>query len=209
MSGQQKPAGIRLRRGKPPFLPVPLGNGAFIRLRAATSMEIDAASVEVGQQIAAIALGSAHAARLAELLPDFDPGALADFAGREVDERRALLRDLGFRTNVDVLTRRLLLIALVERCHDGWSGVHDADGIAIPTPSAGTIAALLLDSRIREDCEQAIFARLHLEHAEGNASPASPNGGAGEEQKPAPSAGPAASPAPKAPSTPPVAAVRK
>lgn len=155
-----------------------LGGDAIIRLRATTTFEVEEASARVARQMAAMIAGSADAARLATLIPDFDIGDMAD------ENRLAAVQ------------RRLLLIDLVALCNDGWSGIVDADDNPLPSPPEPAWIALLLDDPgMAAACERAVYARVHEEVAEGNALPASPHGGAQAGNAPAPTAVPVAPPA--------------
>ena len=161
--------GMKLRKKKPPFVAVMLRGGAAIRLRAATSSEIEAAASQAGEQLAGIMLASDQAARLAALLPGFDLGPLADLAQMPGGERRALLADIGLRGRFDALRDRLMLTDLICRCHDGWSGVRDDDNVEIPAPEPGAVSWLLEDMTLLQRCSDAIYAGVHTEAVEGNA----------------------------------------
>lgn len=188
---------LRLRKSPPPFVPVPLGAGAFIRLRAAASSEVDAAAGAAGSRIAALMLGAEDARALSDLLPDLDLGDLVGLAdGGDIAAR--LRAEVGLKSRLDLLTERLVLISLVARCNDGWTGVADEDGTPLDAPHEGSIALLLQDPGSRGVCHNAIYARYHAEAVEGNGSAASPSGGAAAAETTAPAADLSAAPAPAA-----------
>ena len=89
-------------------------------------------------------------------------------------------------------------MTLALACSEGWQGVFDADGAPIAEPHAGAVALLLSDPVEAAKVRRVLNAGLHAEHDEKNASAASPNGGAAEAARPAPTATPAASLAPLA-----------
>lgn len=169
---------LKVRNGLPPFVPVPLGAGAFFRLRAATSDEIESAASAIGFQTAAILQGSAEADALAGMLPGFDFGDLRELAGKTRPETRELLDNLGISTRLDRLRDRLLLIELCAVCNDGWVGVVDEGGNGLASDRGG-IAMLLVDAAISEKCRARVYAAVHEEFSEGKGLPASPDGGAG------------------------------
>jgi len=161
-----------LKKGAPPFVPVRLGDGAFIRLRAATSWEIEDASAHVSAQLAAVMVGAQDAAALAALLPDFDFGTLA-----ELREAPGEMQSAGVRTRLTRLTERFVLIRLVDLCNDGWTGVADAEGVKFPDkPDEGMIALLLADGEMLRRVQEVVFGRLHVEQAEGKGFAVSLNG---------------------------------
>jgi hypothetical protein len=152
---------LRLRRARPAFVPVQLGAGAVIRVRPATTADVDHTSARAQRDLAGFALGGDAIAILAPVLGDgMDVGALKTAEG------------------IAVASIRLTEVYLVERCNDGWSGVADETGAPIATPDAAAIALLLADPIIRARVLGVINAGVHEEAAEGNAFAASPSGGA-------------------------------
>jgi hypothetical protein len=169
---------LRLRTKRPGAVPVALGGGAVMRVRPATTADVDHTSARAQRDLAGFAAGSAAAAILEPVLGDgFTVGALKTPAG------------------IAAASIRLTEVYLVERCHDGWSGVATETGELIPSPDAATIALLLADPVIRNTVMTVINAGVHEEVSEGNVFAASPNGGA-DTPAGAPDAERSASPAP-------------
>ena len=81
--------------------------------------------------------------------------------------------------------------------NDGWDGVTDEAGVEIKFDVAW-LAWMLEDHIALERCRSAVFAAVYAEAVEGNASPASPDGGAKAGRSSAPDAEPTASAAPTA-----------
>jgi hypothetical protein len=152
---------LKLRKGKPPFVPVPLGGGAIIRVRAATQSDVEYASARATPLLAGLVAGAECAPALAGALgDDFNVDALTD---------EARLRTAAVR---------LSEIYLVLACQDGWAGVGNEDGSEASAPDAATIALLLQDPVCRNKVMQVVNAAVHAEDEEKNASSASPSGGA-------------------------------
>jgi hypothetical protein len=142
-------------------VPVALGGGAVFRVRPATSTDVDYAGARAQRDLAGFAAGSEAASILEPVLGDgFSVGALKSADG------------------LAAASVRLCEVYLVERCHDGWSGIATEAGEPIPMPDAGTIALLLADPIHRQRVMSVINAGVHEEAQEGNASAASPSGGA-------------------------------
>jgi hypothetical protein len=153
---------LKLRKGRPPFVPVDLGGGAVIRVRPATSADVEEAGARAQRDIMGFVAGSDAGDVLAEVLgDDFNVRALKD------------------SPRVMPASARLAEVYLVLACHDGWSGIGTEDGEPIPEPDAATLAMLLADPRHRYKIISVVNASLHEETAEKNVSDASPNGGAG------------------------------
>jgi hypothetical protein len=153
---------LKLRKGKPPFVPVALGGGATIRVRAATQTDVETASAQAQRDLMGLVAGSEAAGVLAAVLgDDFKVGALQTPA-----------RTIAAGT-------RLSEIYLVLACQDGWSGVATEEGDPIAAPDAATIALLLADPMRRIAVLKVVNSTVHVEQAEKNASSASPNGAAG------------------------------
>ena len=89
-------------------------------------------------------------------------------------------------------------MTLALACSEGWQDVFDADGAAIAEPHAGAVALLMSDPVEAAKVRRVLNAGLHAEYDEKNASAASPNGGAAEVAKLAPTVAPAARLAPLA-----------
>ena len=167
---------LRIRKGLPPFVPVKLGGDAVIRLRSATSDEIEAAASTIGFQVVAILQGAAEAEALRAMLPGFDFGDLAALAGAPRAEVRDLMAQIGIRSRIERLQDRLLLIELVAVCSDGWSGLVDDETGAELALDRGAIALVLADPTISARCRKVVYAAVHAEDSEGNALAASPAG---------------------------------
>ena len=99
------------------------------------------------------------------------------------------------RTRLIAAATRLSEIYLVMECQSGWAGIVTEDGAVLEAPEPASVALLLSDPVTRAKVMAVVNARIHMEQAEGNGLPASPNGGAGAPAI-APSAEGAASPAP-------------
>lgn len=167
-----------LQLRKPKRQRVPLGGGAWIELRPATQFDVEKVQAEVSRALAGIVAGSEAAERLAGVLgEDFDVEALKD------------------RARLVAAATRLSEIYLVMECHSGWAGIVTEDGALLEVPDPASLALLLSDPASRKPIMDVVNARIHVEQAEGNGLPASPDGGAGAPAT-APSAAPAASPAP-------------
>lgn len=155
---------------------VSLGLGAWIKLRPARSTEVDEAAAEVGLQVAGLVVGGASADAIKALLPDFDLGDLVDLsAGDGLDPATRLT--LGLRNKIERITDRLILVSLITRCNDGWTGVTDEVDRPLDL-DAGAVALLLEDNVCKTACHNAIFSRVHDEAVEGNGSAVSPDGAA-------------------------------
>jgi hypothetical protein len=169
-----------LRLGKSKPRRIDLGGGAWIELRPATQFDLDEVHAEVSRSLAGIVAGSEAADFLAGILgEDFNVDGLKD------------------RDRLVAASIRLSEIYLVMACQSGWDGIVTEDGKPLDAPEPASVALLLSDPAIRARVMAVVNARIHLEQAEGNVLPASPNGGAGAPHT-APNAAPATSPAPAA-----------
>ncbi len=156
---------------------VNLGGNAWIDVRPATQFEVERVLAEVTRLLAGIVDGSSAARELAAVLgDDFDVSGLSD------------------RNRLAAASRRLSDAYLAFACQDGWHGIETEDGRRLIEPDPASMALLLDDPAMHRNIMAVVNARVHEETAEGNASPASPNGGAGQ-QTTAHNAEPAASPA--------------
>ena len=169
-----------LRLGKSKPRRVDLGGRAWIEARPATQFDLDEVHAEVSRSLAGVAAGSEAA--------DFLAGVLGE--GFNVDG----LKD---RDRLVAASIRLSEIYLVMACQSGWDGIVTEDGKPLGPPEPASVALLLSDPAIRTRVMAVVNARIHVEQAEGNGLPASPNGGAGAPHT-ATSAVPATSPAPAA-----------
>lgn len=189
--------GLTLRRGLPPFVALPLGNGAAIRLRPATATEVDEAAVRGGEYVAALVLGGQAADTLKALTPQFDTGDLAALAAdmQSAGADETLRASLGLKSKVSRLVEWLMLVDLTMKCQGGWTGIHDEEtGREIAEPDVGSLALLLQDQVIRENVAQRIYSSVHAEFAEGNGFAASRNGAAAADGTTAKAAGQPAKP---------------
>jgi hypothetical protein len=167
-----------LRLGKSKPRRVDLGGGAWIVARAATQFDLDEVHAKVSRALAGIAAGSEAADFLAGVLgEDFNADGLKD------------------RDRLVAASIRLSEIYLVMACQSGWNGIITEDGKPLGVPEPASVALLLSDPAIRARVMGVVNSRIHVEQAEGNGLPASPNGGAGALHT-APSAVLATSPAP-------------
>jgi hypothetical protein len=171
---------LKLRKGPPPYVPVALGGGAVVRVRAATQADVDHAAARAQRDLMGLVAGSEAGAVLAEVLgEDFRVDALRDTA------------------RIAAAGERLSEIYLLLACQDGWSGIGTQDGEPIAEPDPATLALLLNDPRRRARIVTVMNAAVHEETLEKNVSAASPNGGA-DTPTGAPTAAATASPAPSA-----------
>ena len=169
-----------LRLGKSKPRRVDLGGGAWIEARPGTQFDLDEVQAEVSRALAGIAAGSEAADFLAGILgEDFDVDGLKD------------------RDRLVAASIRLSEIYLVMACQSGWDGIVTEDGKLLDAPEPASIALLLSDPVIRARVMAVVNSRIHVEQAEGNGLPASPNGGAGAHHT-APNAASVTNPAPGA-----------
>jgi len=169
---------LLLRSGKLPATTVPLGSGASMQVRPATSFEVDMVRAESRISVLGLAALQEGAAEAAAILGE-------DF--RDADFTRPAW--------IEAASRRLSLVRLAVLCSDDWIGVVDAAGAPLPLDAAA-VAVLLRDPQIAAKVEGAIEANVHLEWSEKNASAASPNGAAAAGEPTAPNVPAPASPAP-------------
>jgi hypothetical protein len=167
-----------LRLSKPKKRRVELGGEAWIMVRPATQFDVEKVQAEVSRALAGIAAGSEAA--------DFLAGVL----GEDLE-----VNGLKDRTRLIAAATRLSEIYLVMECQSGWAGIVTEDGAVLEAPEPASVALLLSDPVTRAKVMAVVNARIHVEQAEGNGLPASPNGGAGAPAT-VPSAAGAASPAP-------------
>lgn len=162
-----------LRAGALPSRAVPLGGGAVLMVRPATSFEVSRSHAAVTRIVAGLIAGADAAETCAAAL------------GEEF--RKA---DFSDPVWIEAATDRLVGIELALLCNDGWTGVmrdtgrRDADDKPIVEPVAGEptrelLALLLRDAVVAARVRSAIEAEIHEAQAEGNGSPASPSGAAG------------------------------
>jgi hypothetical protein len=156
--------GIKLARSaRPAAVAVELKGGAVWKLRPASSLDVEMARAEAVRLFAGLLAGSQALSALSETFGDlFGLGGGADDARREA------------------ATQLLAEVTLALACSESWQGVFDADGAPIAEPHAGAVALLLSDPVEAAKVRRVLNAGLHAEHAEKNASAASPNGGAAE-----------------------------
>jgi hypothetical protein len=174
--------GIKLARSvRPEAVAVTLKGGAVWRLRPASTLDVEMARAEAVRLFAGVLTGSQALTALSQTFGDlFGLGEGTDDARREA------------------ATQLLAEVTLALACSEGWQGIYDADGVAIPEPHAGAVALLMSDPIEAQKVRRVLNLGLHAEHDEKNASAASPNGGAAEANEPAPTAALVATPAPLA-----------
>ncbi|KAB2937395.1 hypothetical protein [Hyphomicrobium sp.] len=169
---------LKLRKGKPPFVPVALGESAWIRVRPATQTDVEFATAQAHPRLAELVAGSESAQALASVLgDDFELGVRLDAA------------------RLATAAARLTEVYLVLACQDGWCGIGNEDGTPIEKPDTSSIALLLADPMYRDKIMRVINSAVHEETKEKNGSSASPSGGAGILAG-APAAGSGETPAP-------------
>jgi hypothetical protein len=148
-----------IRIGKPKSdLRLPLGPGAWLVYREATSVDREAAL---------------HAAR--EFFKSVRAGAKAmSEYGFDIGAAASLDDDEGLSSGVSLL---VFNVELAMRCVSSWEGVGDADGAPLPL-ARENVAALLNDPALYAVVSSALAARLVTMDEEGNASAPLPNGAA-------------------------------
>jgi hypothetical protein len=151
-----------LRLGKSEPRRVDLGGSSWIEARPATQFDLDEVHAQVSRALAGIAAGSEAADFLAGVLGE-------DFNVDELKDRDRLV----------AASIRLSEIYLVMVCQSGWDGIVTEDGKPLGAPEPASVALLLSDPAIRARVMAVVNSRIHVEQAEGNGLPASPNGGAG------------------------------
>jgi hypothetical protein len=164
----------------PPAVDVPLGQGASIRVRAATTMEVERATGEVGLLVQGLVAGAESAMTASVVL------------GEEF--RSADFTDMAWLT---AAAKRLALLKLATKCCESWSGIGDENGAELAL-NEQNLALLLRDPKIARLISNAIEAPVHAEIAEKNGFTASLNGGAAAEEPIAPNADAQTSPVPAA-----------
>jgi hypothetical protein len=155
-------SGITLRRERPAAIDVPLGNGAAITVRPATSFEVSVASSRAAQFMTGLMLASDASATSATILGD-------EFV-------RADVHDPVWQAEI---AKRFSLLELTLVCVDGWRNIRGPDGILIEEPSREALALLLQDVESANRIATVINQRYHQDTSEGNGLPVSPSGGAG------------------------------
>ncbi len=152
---------LKLRRGKPAYVPVALGGGALIRVRPATQTDVENASARAQRDLMGLVAGSEAALPLAEILgDDFNLSALED------------------TDRVVAAGSRLAELYIVLACQDGWSGIGTEDGVPIDKPDPATLAMLLADPVRHSRIMGVVNSAVHEELEEKNGSAASLNGAA-------------------------------
>lgn len=146
-----------IRIGKPKTgQRLPLGPGAWLTYREATSVDREAALHSAREFFKAVRGGAA---------------ALADM-GLDVGDAKSLEGDDGLSSGVSLL---VFNVELCMRCATGWEGVGDETGAPLPFTQAN-VAAMLRDPALFELVSTVLSARLVTLDAEGNASAPLPNG---------------------------------
>lgn len=145
---------IKLRKGTPRHVAVPIGGGGSIMLRPAEYSEVQEAASRVSTRLAGIVVGSAAAAELVPLLGD-------EFDVAQLDEAK-----------LAAASDKLVLIDLVMTCQAGWSGVvgEDESGndVPVPAPTEGYVALLVRDVATARRLRGYIEAPYNAEVSEKN-----------------------------------------
>ncbi|MBM3552164.1 MAG: hypothetical protein FJX45_10430 [Alphaproteobacteria bacterium] len=146
-----------IRIGKPKRgLVLPLGPGASLTYRQATSIDREAAL---------------HAAR--EFFQSVRAGARAlSELGLDIGDAASLTEDEGLSSGVSLL---VFNVELCMRCVASWEGVGDETGAQLAL-TRENVADLLRDPALYALISSALMARLVEMDEEGNASALSPNG---------------------------------
>jgi hypothetical protein len=148
-----------IRIGKPKSdLKLPLGPGAWLVYREATSVDREAAL---------------HGAREFFKAARAGARAMSEY-GFDIGEAKALDDDEGLSSGVSLL---VFNVELAMRCVASWEGVGDAEGTPLPL-TRENVAALLNDPALYAVVSSALAARLVTLDEEGNASAPLPNGAA-------------------------------
>lgn len=150
---------LKLTKGKPAFVPIPLGGGAFIRVRPATQTDVEEAGARTSRDLMGLVASSEAAGVLAGVLgDDFNVDALQDPA------------------RLTAAGNRLAEIYLVLACQDGWTAVGTEDGTEIETPDAASLALLLADPTRRQKIMAVVNTAVHKESVEKKRLAALPHG---------------------------------
>jgi hypothetical protein len=150
---------LKLRKGRPEPIPVPLGGGAIASVRPATSFEVDLAIAGAGKLLFGLVQSQESASLAAEVLGE--EFASADFTSKEW---------------LDAAAQRIALLELANLCVESWTGVVDGDDNVIEKPSRQTLALVLRSNEAAMRIRAAIQSSVNVETSEGNALGASPNG---------------------------------
>ncbi|MBM3552506.1 MAG: hypothetical protein FJX45_12245 [Alphaproteobacteria bacterium] len=146
-----------IRIGKPKTgLTLPLGPGAFLVYREATSVDREAALYAAREFFQSVRNGAA---------------ALADM-GLDIGVAKTLEGDDGLSSGVSLL---VFNVELCMRCVASWEGVGDENGSPLLLMREN-LAAVLRDPALYTLISGALSARLVTMDTEGNASALSPNG---------------------------------
>lgn len=151
-----------LRREGPQPVAVPLGGDAVAMVRPASALQYDLAWASARRRLAGLVESQDAAADVLRALGENFAGA--DFTTAEF---------------VEAAAQRLALLELAVTCVESWTGVADAERVAIETPMREWLALLLRDVGIAQRINAAVNAQVHLEAIEKKESGTSPNG-AGE-----------------------------
>lgn len=167
----------------PATVPVPLGGGAVIHVRPATSADYFLVKTRVVQLAAGLKDGD-HAAEQVGLI-----------LGEEI--ARGNVADPQW---ISAVIDRLILVELTVICAASWERVVEKVGDELVPLSIdeATIALLLRDASIAGKVQAVVMGAVHAEAVEGKGSAASRNGAAAAAETTAPTAGQPASPAPPA-----------
>jgi hypothetical protein len=135
-----------------------------VRVRPATSFEVDRASYAVNRILTGLVAGE-DAAMMAALVlgPEFQA---PDFTKEEWRQAAA---------------QRFALLDLAVECIEGWEGIVGDDEQPL-SPSREAVALLLRDAEISARIRMVINSSVHAELEEKNALAASPNGGAATDE---------------------------
>jgi len=140
-----------IRIGKPKSdQRLPLGPGAWLIYREATSVDREAALHSAREFFKAVRAGAA---------------AMSDF-GLEIGDAKSIEGDEGLSSGVSLL---VFNAELVMRCGSVWEGVGDENGAPLPF-TRENVANLLRDPGSFELISSVLSARLVTLAAEGNAS---------------------------------------
>lgn len=146
-----------IRIGKPKSdQRLPLGPGASLTYREATSVDREAAYRGAREFFKAVKSGAK---------------ALADF-GLDIGDAKALEADEALSSGISLL---VFNVELCMRCVSHWEGIGDENGEPLPL-TRENVASLLKDPAIYELISSVLTARLVTLDQEGNASAPSPNG---------------------------------
>jgi hypothetical protein len=145
---------IRLAKIDRTMRPREVAPGVRLIMRPATSIDVEQAQGEAARVLAPLITA---------------PEALADFGLEDI------VPETGDLESLLGLSAYLTSALLMERLVEGWEGVADEAGEALPLDRR-SIGLFLLHPGMKEAFEHEAYSAVRLEHAEGNVFAASATG---------------------------------